>query len=112
MNSCRNGPYRRKLGLASGGLLLLGLWAGLGETANAQYGTRFDYHNPRSGFTYSQGAYYGPRYYYGGFAYATPYRSYASFYRYGSQRDRHRLGGNLRYWSGYNRSWYNAQRCW
>jgi hypothetical protein len=59
-------------------------------TANAQYSSSFYYHNPQTGFTYSQGATYGRGYYSGGFSYSTPQQSFSSNTGYG--------GG--RYWNG------------
>ena len=71
-------------------LIFAGLATQAGSPLWAQYSSTFYYRNPRTGFTYSQGATYGRGYYSGGFSYSTPQQSMSSFNGYG--------GG--RYWSG------------
>lgn len=54
--------------------MAMGLFAALatnGGTASAQYGSSFYYHNPRTGFTYSQGVGMGRHSAYGGFSVQT-----------------------------------------
>jgi hypothetical protein len=80
---------RRSL-IALAALTLSVLMTQGGTPVWAQYSSTFYYRNPRTGFTYSQGASYGRGYYSGGFSYSTPQQSMSSFSGYG--------GG--RYWSG------------
>ena len=68
---------------------------GSAQVAHAQFANGFYYYNPRTGFSYSQGAAFGNGYYNGGFAVSTPHYSYSTGYGYGGgYRHRHYWGGS------------------
>ena len=59
-------------------VLAAGLLAGAASPARAQYASGLSYHNPRTGFGYSQHWRLGRGYYEGGFSYQSPRRGYSA----------------------------------
>jgi len=79
-------PIRRGvLGL----LAMIALAWGCSESAQAQSAYHFHYHNPRTGFSYSQGAVQGQGYYAGGFSYSNRNRSFSTYNSYSLPRSRY-----------------------
>ena len=60
-------------------LTLIAVSVGLSaSSAKAQYGTSFNYYNPRTGRSYSQQVYVGRGAAYGGFSYSRPGATYSA----------------------------------